>query len=191
MMTMQTTESSLDCPICANRFTVDGPLQPRTLKCGHTFCTNCIQQISKTEKNLIKCSFCSSITPVGVLGIYALPVNRKLVDILLRQQPSKMMEDLESYLRRLQDAQNKMETIQDELGATKTETMQKILDKFIKYQHIFQEQEQTLITNLGIEVSGIYYMYVHIYYIMHYYTYVCTYVYVLQIVATALVCCKY
>ena len=275
MLMIMQTESSLDCPICRNRYTVDGPLQPRILNCGHTFCTDCIQQTSKTEKISIKCSFCSGFTPVGALGIYALPVNRTLVDVLynmnlkkslkgettpvdlccmcnnpaekicfqcdpngcklceaccivehsrsfppvqmhkplsidevvssfcvkhkqllthysekaeifaceeclaelgdvdflpmeaaiqtLREQLPKMMEDLESYLRRLQNAQNKIEKIQNELGATKSKTMNKILKKFNSYQLKLQEQEKTLLTNLETEVSGIYYMYVYTY----------------------------
>ena len=73
---------SLECPICTDRYTVDGHLQPNILKCGHTFCRKCIQEISKMETNVIKCSFCSGITPIGPLGVYALPVNRLLVDIL-------------------------------------------------------------------------------------------------------------
>ena len=255
------TESSLECPICANRFTVDGPLQPRILKCGHTFCTNCIQKTSMMERKQIKCSFCFGVTPKGALGIYELPVNITLVDILskrglqgettpidlccicnhpaekicydcdpsgcklcevccntehsrsfspaqmhkplnineanasfcvkhkqllthysetetifackecltelgdesfrpievviqtLRQGLPKVMEDLESYLRRLQDAQYKMERIQNEFGVTKLKTMQKMIKKFNNYQTIFQERENTLIANLEMEVS--------------------------------------
>ena len=273
MVMIMQTESSLDCPICRNRYTVDGPLQPRILNCGHTFCTDCIQQTSKTEKISIKCSFCSGFTPVGALGIYALPVNRTLVDVLynmnfkkslkgettpvdfcmicnnpaekicfgcdpngcklcekccivehsrkfppvqmhkplnfdevssyfcvkhkqllthyseeaaifackeclaemadvdflpmeaaiqtLRQQLPKMMEDLESYLRRLQDAQGRMEIIQYELGLTQSKTMDKILKKFSYYKFIFQEQEKTLLANVEAEVSDIYYMYIN------------------------------
>ena len=278
MVMIMQTESSLDCPICTNRYTVDGPLQPKLLKCGHTFCTNCIQKISKTEKNSIKCPYCFGVTPIEALGIYALPVNRTLVDILyniklkrslkvdttpvdlccicndpaekicfdcdsngcklcevcciaehsrpfppvqmhktlnidevsssfcvkhkqllthyseeaaifaceeclaefvdvdflpmeaaiqtLRQRLPKMMEGLESYLRRLQDAQRIMETIRGDLGRTKPMAMQEILKKFSNYQFIFQKQEETLLANLEAEVSGIYYMY-----IMH-----CTYI---------------
>ena len=277
------TESSLDCPICANRFTIDGPLQPRILKCGHTFCTNCIRQTSKMEKNLIKCSFCFGVTPKGAMGIYSLPVNITLVDVLsnmnlqrrlesetapvdfccvcnnpaekicfdcdstgcklcelccfnehnrpfrpvqlhkplnidevntslcvkhkqllthysekaaifackeclaesvdvdflpmevviqtLRQRLPKVMEGLESYLRRLQDAQYRMEIIQGELGVTKSKTMQEILKKFNNYLFIFQEREKTLLANLEMEVSGIiicsYYMYIRMYIYIH------------------------
>ena len=71
----------------------------------------------------------------------------------LRQRLPKVMENLKSYLRRLQDAQYKMEMIQNELGVTKSKTMQKILKKFNNYQVIFQERENTVIANLEMEVS--------------------------------------
>ena len=90
-MTMQ-TESSLECPICTNRFTVDGSLQPKILKCGHTFCTSCISQTSKMEMNAIKCSFCYDFTTLGPLGIYALPVNRTLVDLLFNMNMQESLE---------------------------------------------------------------------------------------------------
>ena len=217
------------------------------------------------EKKQIKCSFCFSVTPKGALGIYELPVNITLVDILsnvnlqrnlkkettpvdlccicnhpaekicydcdsagcklcevcciaehsrpfppaqmhkplninegnasfcvkhkqllthyserdatfacqeclaqsenegflpmevviqtLRQKLPKVMENLKSYLKRLQDAQYKIEMIQNQLGVSKAKTMEEILKKFNNYQVIFQERENTLIANLEMEVS--------------------------------------
>ena len=284
------TESSLECPICGNRFTLDGPLQPKILKCGHTFCTNCIWQTSKMEINQIKCAFCFGITPIGALGIYALPVNRMLVDIisnmnlqesleskatpvdlccycnekpaakicfgcdpagcklcdqccdaehnrlfapvkshkplninevmnapknfcskhdqmlthysvkaetfackkcvaelgndlnieflpiqvaiqLTRQKLPKVTEDLESYLKRLQDAQLRLERIQGELGVAKSKAILEILKKFLKYQIIFQERQKTLLANLESKVSIIYFPYTYL---------LCTYMYVIE-----------
>lgn len=271
MMIQTDRESSLECPICANRFTIDGPLQPKLLKCGHTFCTNCIWKTSQMEMNSIKCSFCFGTTLLGSLGIYALPINRTLVDILnvnlqeslengnipvdlccycnekpaekicfgcdpsgcklceqcctvehnrpfapvkshkplsidevanvpknfcskheqllthysekaavfgcmkclaeqseevdvefllidvamqtLRQKLPQVTENLEGYLKRLQDAQRKMEMVQGQLGVTKSQAMQEIQKKFSKYQVVFQERQKTLLTNLEIEVS--------------------------------------
>ena len=225
------------------------------------------------EMDIIKCSFCFSITPLGALGTYALPVNRTLVDVLnnmslqdsmdggghtpvdlccycnkrpaekicfgcdptgcklcelcctaehnrpfapvkshkplnidevanvpkhfcskhdhilthysektttfacdkclaeqsdevdveflpidaaiqmLKQKLPQVTENLESYLKRLQDAQHKMEMIQGQLGASKSKVMQEILNKFTKYQVIFQERQKTLLANLETEVS--------------------------------------
>ena len=271
-MTLQ-TESSLDCPICTNRFTIDGLLQPKILKCGHTFCTKCISEIVKSQSgmNVIQCSFCYGATPMGALGIYALPVNRTLVDLLfnvnlkepvtplvdlccyckehpaekicfgcdptgcklceqcckdehtrpfdpvklhkplnidevtsipknhcsthkqklthysektatfackkclaekkddidveflsideavepLKQNLPKVMKELESYLKRLQDAQHGMEEVHTQLGESKAKAMQDILKKFTKFQAIFQERQKILLTNLETEVSDV------------------------------------
>ena len=226
------------------------------------------------DMNVIKCSFCYGVTPVGALGTYALPVNRTLVDLLfhmnvqetlegggettpvdlccycndrpaekicfgcdpggcklcdecctaehnrpfapvkshkplkldevvnlpknfcakhqqalkyysekaaifgckqclveqgddlnleylpidvaiqtLRQKLPLVTEELERYLKRLQDAQRRMEMIQGQLGVTKSKAMQEILKKFSKYQIIFQERQKTLLANLETEVS--------------------------------------
>ena len=72
-------ESSRKCQICNRRFTNDGLFQPKILKCGHTLCTNCIWKISTTFE--VKCPFCYGLTHIGVLGPFALPVNRTLVDL--------------------------------------------------------------------------------------------------------------
>ena len=88
------TVSKLECPICNNRFTVEGCFQPRILECGHSFCTNCI---SKSEINEIRCSYCSHITYLGVLGAYALPVNETLIELLcssLKKEKSVKEKDL-------------------------------------------------------------------------------------------------
>jgi len=235
------------------------------------------------EINLIKCSFCFGITPLGSLGIYALPVNRTLVDILsvtlqenledgnipvdlccycnekpaekicfgcdpigcklcepcctaehsrpfapvkshkplnidevanipknfcskheqllthysekaaifgckkclaeqseevdveflpmdvamqtLRQKLPHVTENLEGYLKRLQDAQREMEMIQGKLGVTKSQAMQEIQKKFSKYQIVFQERQKTLLANLETEASD--FICVHNYIIGH------------------------
>ena len=91
-MTLLQIESSLECPICANRFTIDGVFQPKILKCGHTFCTNCISQLPIMEVN-IKCPFCYDITPLGALGIYAVPVNRALIDLLFNVNIQESLND--------------------------------------------------------------------------------------------------
>ena len=85
-------ELSLKCPICNNQFAVDGPLQPKILKCGHTFCANCLWRITNLDENVIKCPLCFGITPVGALGAYALPVNQTVVDLLLSTSLQESLE---------------------------------------------------------------------------------------------------
>ena len=264
-------ESSLDCPICTNRFTVDGRFQPKILKCGHTFCTNCISKTA--EINEIKCSFCFGITHIGILGAFALPVNVTLVDVLweinlqdnlesgtttltvdlcnickknptekicfgcdvmgcklceqcciiehnrpfapvqshkplnieevtkspknfcsehkqllthfseksakyackrcLEEQPDVDMEflpidvvtqrlkqnllplteNLEGYLKRLQDSQHRMVKIQGQLWKTRSKAMKEVQSKFVKYLKICQNQQKKMIANLKADVS--------------------------------------
>ena len=265
-------EPNLECPICVERFTTDGLFQPKILKCGHTFCTNCISKLYKVQMNLIKCPICFDITTVGTLGFYALPVNRTLIDLLfnmnlqqslestpvdvccycnkqpaekicfdcdptgcklceqccvaehsrpfapvkshkplnidevlnyptnlctkhkqivthysekaatfmckkcleeqpeefnveflpidvafqtLRQKLPLVTQDLEGYLKRLQEAQYKIEMIKSQLSVTRSKTMQVILKMFSKYQIIFQERQKTLLAKLEIEVSDL------------------------------------
>ena len=269
-------ESNLECPICTNRFTADGRFQPKILKCGHTFCTNCIWEISKTEINEIKCSYCSRITHIGVLGAFALPVNVTLIDLLceinlldnlksgaatvdlckvcennpavkicfgchamgymlceqccriehsrpfapvqshkplnidevmkspknfcdehqqllthysekeakyackkcLEEQPDvgmeflpigvvtqrlkqnlpSMTEDLEDYLRRLRDSQDRMVTIQGQLGETRSKAMKEVQNKFIMYQNKCQKRQKRLLAYLTANVSDMFCM---------------------------------
>ena len=259
----------LECPICHKQFTVDGTLQPKILKCGHTICSSCSLDASHAKKNHIKCPFCYRITPFGIMGTYALPVNKTLVDIIslheslkgdatpvdlccsckerpaekicfscdpagcklceqccdaehncpfgpvrnhkplninevkavaknfcvkhnqplthcskkvadfvcekcltelddkaeyvlievagqaLTQRLPKVMGDLNSYLKRQQDAQHKMELMLMNLGVIKPNIMQEIQKKFSRYQIIFQKRHNSLIDNLETEVSGI------------------------------------
>jgi len=69
--------------------------------------------------------------------------------------------NLESYLKRLQDAQNKMKMIQEQLGMAKLEAMKEILQRFSKYQIILQEQQKNLLIDLETEASGYTYTYTY------------------------------
>ena len=79
----------------------------------------------------------------------------------LKQKLSPVTQDLEGYLKRLQDAQHKMEMIQSQLRDTKSKAMQEILKKFSKYQNVFQERQKALLANLENEVSSVYNMYIY------------------------------
>jgi len=65
------------------------------LKCGHTYCTDCILGLS--HQNSIKCPDCFTISAVGIIEVYALPVNVtlvKLIDELETQKDEVVMKDL-------------------------------------------------------------------------------------------------
>lgn len=72
----------MECTICNCAFEPDGDHQPKILKCGHTICRECLAKMVKEVG--IKCPYCFAITPVGIMGIYALPVNVDLVTLVER-----------------------------------------------------------------------------------------------------------
>lgn len=83
------------CSICNNPYGADGRFQPKMLKCGHTYCTDCILGLS--HQNSIKCPDCSTISAVGIMGVYALPTNSTLltlIDELRAQKDEVVVEDL-------------------------------------------------------------------------------------------------
>ncbi|XP_065906780.1 E3 ubiquitin-protein ligase Midline-1-like [Dysidea avara] len=73
-------DSSLECPVCNEYYKIDGPQQPKILKCGHTLCANCLLRIGKTDN--IKCPYCYRPSPLGAMGIFSLPVNLELVNLV-------------------------------------------------------------------------------------------------------------
>lgn len=83
----------MDCSICNHSFEPDGDHQPKILKCGHTICIECVARIVNTTG--VKCPFCFAVTPVGIMGINALPVNMALITLVnqLRKQDAIASED--------------------------------------------------------------------------------------------------
>ena len=88
---MSLTDTSLECPICKNVFETDGKYQPKILKCGHTFCKDCIENMSNPMG--VKCPYCFAVTPVGIMGIYGLPVNITLTTIINNLRNQNATED--------------------------------------------------------------------------------------------------
>ena len=70
----------------------------------------------------------------------------------LTQRLPKVMEDLNSYLKRQQVAQHKMELMLLNVGVVRPNIMQEIQKKFSLYQSIFQKRHNSLIDNLEAEV---------------------------------------
>lgn len=88
---MSLTDSSLECPICKNGFESDGKYQPKMLKCGHTFCRSCAENMSDSMG--VKCPYCFAITPVGIIGVYGLPVNIALNTLVNNLRNQSTAED--------------------------------------------------------------------------------------------------
>ena len=63
----------IECPICRDTYT-----RPRFLRCYHSFCTACLQQLlnSQHDRNILKCPLrCQTLTMVPSAGINALAID--------------------------------------------------------------------------------------------------------------------
>ena len=63
----------IECPICRDTYT-----RPRFLRCYHSFCTSCLQQLlnSQHDRNILKCPLrCQTLTMVPSGGINALAID--------------------------------------------------------------------------------------------------------------------
>ena len=63
----------IECPICRDTYT-----RPRFLRCYHSFCTACLQQLlnSQHDRNILKCPLrCQTLTMVPSGGINALAID--------------------------------------------------------------------------------------------------------------------
>ena len=82
MKSPQVNEYSLDqnqkCNICYNFYSNDS--LPYVLKCGHTFCKNCIQKIYKKEEKQIQCAFDKKTYTLE--SIAEVPINFSYLQIL-------------------------------------------------------------------------------------------------------------
>ena len=58
--------------------------QPRLLSCGHTFCTPCLEQLSR--RNTVKCPKCRSTTKLQLGGVKALAKNNDLSKMKEREK---------------------------------------------------------------------------------------------------------
>lgn len=65
-------DSNDSCGICFEQFDVDKH-EPRKLQCCHTFCFGCLNEIVSSRQ--ISCPLDRSVTEVGDLGVYELPVD--------------------------------------------------------------------------------------------------------------------
>jgi hypothetical protein len=78
-------DNLLECTICLDKYNNKEKL-PRILKCGHTFCTHCLKELSRAgnlENSLpfIKCPLDKTIGH-GNTNIEEIPINRIIVDLI-------------------------------------------------------------------------------------------------------------
>eukprot|EP00462_Mataza_sp_D1_P012321 CAMPEP_0175150936 /NCGR_PEP_ID=MMETSP0087-20121206/18181_1 /TAXON_ID=136419 /ORGANISM="Unknown Unknown, Strain D1" /LENGTH=574 /DNA_ID=CAMNT_0016437005 /DNA_START=30 /DNA_END=1754 /DNA_ORIENTATION=+ len=81
--------SSLECTLCFERFD-DEKLCPRLLSCGHSFCSQCLEQLLK--QNAITCPTCRKVVSVSE-GVHSLPKNFALLDVLDEQDNASQQDD--------------------------------------------------------------------------------------------------
>ena len=76
-----------ECSVC-----LESPInkQPRSLSCGHTFCTPCLQQLS--QGNRVNCPKCRTPTWLPPGGVQALPINTDINKMRERTDINKMRE---------------------------------------------------------------------------------------------------
>ena len=84
-----TLKDELDCPICKETFS-----HPKSLSCGHIFCSGCLQKTVKTQQysDILTCPTCRRPTRLSLNGVDALPNNYyicNLVEKFNKQQMTK------------------------------------------------------------------------------------------------------
>ena len=69
----------LECPLCMDRFK-----EPKMLKCSHSYCLKCLQQIaeSKPTSTKLTCPVCRAETSLIGKGVADLPTDFKITSLL-------------------------------------------------------------------------------------------------------------
>ena len=70
----------LECSICAEKYGPNFDRQPRSLRCGHTFCTKCLMKIMTPRG--VKCPMCSTMHPLSSPDVLLLPINHAVQEIV-------------------------------------------------------------------------------------------------------------
>jgi len=77
--------------VCNELYKTDGPQQPKILKCGHTLCVSCLLKMSNTDA--VRCPYCYKNTPLGTIGVYNLPVNLELTNLIHQMNLKDSIDD--------------------------------------------------------------------------------------------------
>ncbi|CEM17697.1 unnamed protein product [Vitrella brassicaformis CCMP3155] len=96
------------CGICCEEYSVDGAHQPQMLKCGHTFCKECVDQLVKSHRHGLPsatCPTCRKETPASDLVknyavIKMLEADRARHD-RERERRKKLQEQLDALKRQV------------------------------------------------------------------------------------------
>lgn len=69
-------ENVITCPVCLRHYD-----EPRMLPCAHTFCLQCIQQMTSQNNGMLECPKLDG-TKVEAGNIDMLPANQVLCDLI-------------------------------------------------------------------------------------------------------------
>lgn len=81
----------MDCSVCCESFTEEGPHVPRNLDCGHTFCTFCIQRLENhaSVRQGPRCPDCRAVIRFNRRPVTSLPKNYKLLELIREKRNQK------------------------------------------------------------------------------------------------------
>ncbi|CAD7704972.1 unnamed protein product [Ostreobium quekettii] len=73
----------MDCSLCCEPFEEDGHHAPRTLHCGHTFCTHCIEMLERTQPRFsARCPECRAFIRFHRIPPINFAKNFKLLEVI-------------------------------------------------------------------------------------------------------------
>ena len=70
------------CQLCGNQFTTLGIRVPLLLLCGHSYCSNCLENACENYPSLLRCGVCSIETPLDQQTPESLPTNEAILELL-------------------------------------------------------------------------------------------------------------
>mmetsp|Transcript_4041 Transcript_4041/g.5015 ORF Transcript_4041/g.5015 Transcript_4041/m.5015 type:complete len:370 (-) Transcript_4041:958-2067(-) len=78
---LQLLAEEMSCSLCLELFR-----EPRVLPCQHSFCTECLLQITDGPTTELECPLCRKVYSLGDNGVMEFPINLSLVNILSHLQ---------------------------------------------------------------------------------------------------------
>ena len=87
-----------ECSVCTQEYGNARDREPRVLRCGHTFCTECLERMcsqtpaSEGTRSSLACPFCTYVTPVPFQDVTRVPLNYSMLDLLTRGKQSTRVD---------------------------------------------------------------------------------------------------
>lgn len=111
-------EDAITCAICAERYTEKLKI-PRVLKCGHTFCSCCLESITKSSLNqnslFLICPIDKKLGHNSLI-VAEIPINRVLLDIVIRNDDNTL--NLDSLSLQNKSDKTRVKFVNDNLEKT-------------------------------------------------------------------------